>query len=144
MFSKACEYGIRAVLHLASETKKGNRISVKEISNVIDSPIAFTAKILQQLSRKNIVQAIKGPNGGYELSTENYQELNIKEIVIAIDGDGIFTNCGLGLTVCDSNKPCPVHFEFDLIRKQIEQMGTNASLHKLTNKLNLGITVLKR
>ena len=52
MFSKACEYGIRAAVYVALQSLDGRRVSVNEIAEEIDSPIAFTAKILQQLSRR--------------------------------------------------------------------------------------------
>ena len=63
MFSKACEYGIRAAVYIAHQSMEGRRVSLKEIAEKIDSPVAFTAKILQQLSRNGIVESIKGAGG---------------------------------------------------------------------------------
>ncbi|MBL7758392.1 MAG: Rrf2 family transcriptional regulator, partial [Chitinophagaceae bacterium] len=51
MFSKTCEYAIRAMLFVAQKTKEGDRIGIKEIAKGIDSPEHFIAKILQDLSR---------------------------------------------------------------------------------------------
>ncbi|MET0760542.1 MAG: transcriptional regulator, partial [Flavobacterium sp.] len=47
MFSKTCEYGIRASIFIASQSYQNNRIGLKDIAKKIDSPEAFTAKILQ-------------------------------------------------------------------------------------------------
>ncbi|MGB0369618.1 MAG: RrF2 family transcriptional regulator, partial [Flavobacteriales bacterium] len=63
MFSKACEYGIRATLFIAQNAAESNRVSLKEISKKINSPEAFTAKILQQLARNKIIVSYKGPHG---------------------------------------------------------------------------------
>ena len=60
MFSKTCEYGIRAAIFIAFQSYQDNRIGLKEIAKKIDSPEAFTAKILQILSRDNIIKSIKG------------------------------------------------------------------------------------
>ena len=49
MFSKACEYGIRASIYIASQTQIGNRVSLVDVVKKIESPEAFTSKILQKL-----------------------------------------------------------------------------------------------
>ena len=38
MFSKACEYGIRAVLFIAKQSQKDLRPNVAEIAKAVDSP----------------------------------------------------------------------------------------------------------
>ena len=63
MFSKTCEYGIRATIIIATESYQDNRVGLKEIAEKIDSPVAFTAKILQVLSRENIIHSVKGVGG---------------------------------------------------------------------------------
>ena len=65
IFSKTCEYAMRSVFFIAHRTASGTRVGIKEISSGIDSPEHFLAKILQDLSRRGIVQSVKGPNGGY-------------------------------------------------------------------------------
>mgnify|MGYP002795141008 FL=1 len=67
MFSKACEYGIRATIYIAMQSLEGFRVNLKEIAAAIDSPIAFTAKILQQLVKSNIVESVKGAKGGVQI-----------------------------------------------------------------------------
>ena len=61
MFSKSCEYGLRAIIYIAQQTNQNNKVSLMTISEEINSPQAFTAKILQQLTRNNIVKSIKLP-----------------------------------------------------------------------------------
>ena len=71
MFSKTCEYGLRAVIFIAQESKIDNKLSITAISDAIDSPKPFTAKILQQLTKNKIVQSIKGPHGGFFIDEKN-------------------------------------------------------------------------
>src|SRR5690606_11344144 len=65
MFSKACEYGIRAVIIIESYSKNNKKIGIKEICNGINAPEPFTAKILQNLRKLDIINSTKGPNGGF-------------------------------------------------------------------------------
>lgn len=43
-FLKACEYGIRASIYIASQTQIGNRVSLVDVVKKIESPEAFTSK----------------------------------------------------------------------------------------------------
>lgn len=144
MFSKACEYGIKATLHIAYQSQMGQRVGLKDIAKAIDSPEAFTAKILQQLSKHRIIESVKGPNGGFEIAEDKRDNLRLSLVVIAIDGDEIFTGCVLGITLCNEDKPCPVHDKFKAIRKDIISMLDNTTAQELADKLNSGVAFLKR
>lgn len=144
MFSKACEYGIRAATYIATQSLQDRRVSLKEIAAEIDSPVAFTAKILQQLSRNNIVESVKGAYGGFEVSVAKMSSINISAIVNAIDGDNIYAGCAFGLRKCNASKPCPVHDKFVTIRDELKVMLDTTNLLELTKGLELGVTFLKR
>ncbi len=144
MFSKACEYGIRAAVYVALQSLDGRRVSVNEIAEEIDSPIAFTAKILQQLSRSKVIHSVKGPTGGFELDRTEMDTVKLSMIVHAIDGDDIYIGCGLGLKECNANQPCPLHDKFVDIRTDLKNMLENTSLYELATGLEVGLTYLKR
>lgn len=144
MFSKACEYGIRAVLYIAEQSRNDNRVNIKEISSTIDSPEAFTAKILQQLARSGIVSSLKGPTGGFIIEKDRLSEIKLSHIVSAIDGDDIYTGCGLGLPQCSEVKPCPVHHKFVSVREGLREMLETTSVLELAKDLNSGLSFLKR
>lgn len=144
MFSKACEYGIRAATYIATQSLTGRRVSLKEIAEEIDSPMAFTAKILQQLSRNQIVDSAKGAAGGFEIERARIDQIRLGDIVFAIDGNTIYAGCGLGLRECNAAKPCPVHDKFVAIRNDLQHMLENTSLYEMTLGLEAGLTYLKR
>ncbi|WP_020535297.1 RrF2 family transcriptional regulator [Lewinella cohaerens] len=144
MFSKACEYGIRATIHLARLSEKDQRSSLKEVAEAIDSPVAFTGKILQSLARNGIILSIKGPTGGYEISKSKLSIITLSEIVDAIDGGDIYRGCGLGLKNCNESKPCPMHFQFKAIRDDLKQMLEETTVQDLANELHSGLAFLKR
>ena len=143
MFSKTCEYAIRAMLFIAQKSEPGNKIGIKEISKGIDAPEHFLAKILQDLSRKGIVQSIKGPNGGFYLDDSDKKN-TLADIVKAVDGDDLFTGCGLGLEICSEKNPCPLHDEFKIIRKKIHNMLESATVAEFNIELLRGLMHLKR
>ena len=144
MFSKACEYAIKATIYVAVQSLENRRVSLKDIAREIDSPVAFTAKILQQLTKKNIMQSVMGPTGGFQIERKKIDEIKLSQIVDAIDGDAIYRGCGLGLKECNAAKPCPVHDKFAKIRNDLKEMLENTSLYELATGLEVGLTFLKR
>jgi len=144
MFSKACEYGIRATIYIAMQSLEGNRVNLKEIAAAIDSPVAYTAKILQQLVKNNIVESVKGAHGGFQIERSRIDSIKLNQIVSAIDGDKIFKGCALGLSECSESLPCPMHFKFKEIRDNLEQMTMETSIYELATGLEVGLTFLKR
>jgi Rrf2 family protein len=143
MFSKACTYGIKATLFIAKESQKGNRVGLKDIAKQIDSPAAFTAKILQQLKHHQIIYTVKGPLGGFEIEEKKISRIKLKDIVSAIDGDSVYVSCGLGFDHCNEKKPCPIHHQFKLIRNQLKSMLETLSLLDLSDEIENGLTFLK-
>lgn len=141
MFSKACEYGIRAVLFIAKQSQQDLRPNIAEIAKAVDSPEPFTAKVCQQLARENIIHSKKGPNGGFYL--EKNSTLKLSEIVAVLDGDAIFKGCGLGLQKCSPEHPCPVHDQFMSVREGLKQMCENTLVMDLAANLEDGQTFLK-
>ncbi|MCZ2130928.1 MAG: Rrf2 family transcriptional regulator [Bacteroidia bacterium] len=143
MFSKSCEYGIKATLYIATNSLVGKRVSLHEIAEDIDSPKAFTAKILQHLSKNGIITSTKGPSGGFEIDLGDMLSIKLNKIVQAFDVDDIYKGCGLGLSECNDSKPCPVHSRFKDIRENLRKMLETTSILELTNGLNEGLTFLK-
>lgn len=143
IFSKTCEYAMRAVFFIAHRTASGGRVGIKEIATEINSPEHFLAKILQDLVRRNIIKSAKGPNGGFFMDDITLNR-KLAEVVEAVDGNGLFTGCGLGLDYCSETDPCPLHYEFKAIRERIHQMLENTTIGAFNEDLNSGVTRLKK
>jgi Rrf2 family protein len=142
MFSKSCEYAIKAMIYIARESGEDNKVGVKDIAKGTNSPEHFIAKILQELGRKKLLQSTKGPNGGFYMDAKNL-ETTIADIVRATDGDGIYTDCVLGLKTCSEKNPCPVHHEYKEIKQKLIHLIESNSIGDFKEKLDLGLAFLK-
>ncbi|MBS1614799.1 MAG: Rrf2 family transcriptional regulator [Bacteroidetes bacterium] len=143
MLSKTCEYGIRAMLFVAQQSSKGKKAGIREIATNVEAPEPFIAKILQNLGKKKLVQSAKGPNGGFFLDEQGLNQ-SLADIVAAIDGDKIFSGCGLGLSNCSDQKPCPIHFQFKQIRDDLQTLLMDAKLGQFNFQLENQLAYLKR
>lgn len=144
MFSKACQYAIRATILIAMEGRNGRRMGLAEIARSTGSPPAFTAKVLQQLARAGILDSTKGPNGGFDLPPAKARKVKLSMVVKAIDGDDVYKGCGMGLPQCNAKKPCPLHDHFQQVRDDLRHMLENTDMHTLSLGLGKGTTYLKR
>lgn len=142
MFSKACKYALNAMIFMASLPEGKDRVGLREISNAINSPEAFTAKILQQLVRGELLNSTKGPHGGFAIHG-NPSMITIAKIVTSIDGDMIFSGCALGLKQCSEAHPCPVHHKFKAVRDHLTGMLFTTNLKDIAGRVNDGVSFLK-
>ncbi|MBB6459116.1 RrF2 family transcriptional regulator [Flammeovirga kamogawensis] len=142
MFSKACTYGIRAMILITKKSQEGCRIGVKEISKDTDTPEPFVAKILQQLTKLGLIQSNKGPKGGFSISDEQ-KETTLYTIVKAIDGDTLMTGCGLGFHECSEERPCPMHNKFKSVRAGLNDMLSETTLGELSTDVVDGLSFLQ-
>ena len=141
MFSKSCECAIKAAIHICIETKEGSRIGIKQIAAEIDSPEAFTAKILQILVRQGIILSSKGPGGGFYIDS-NATAIPVIKIIEAIDGNHAFERCGLGLKECSEDHPCPIHNEFKSYSQRLKNLLMTKSVQDLAKSIASGRTYL--
>ncbi|MEQ8582029.1 MAG: Rrf2 family transcriptional regulator [Marinoscillum sp.] len=128
MFSKACEYALKIMIYLCSVKERGKLAGLKDIAGAIDSPEAYTAKILQQLVRADLLESLRGPSGGFKVVG---RDITLLEVVVAIDGEGLVKNCVLGLKECSGEYPCPAHDKFIAMRDHLKGVLTTTYLSDL-------------
>lgn len=141
MFSNSSKYAIKAVLYLALNSNEEKKIMVKDIANPINVPQAYIAKLLQELSRQNLISSTRGPKGGFYLSDDDKKQ-PLKRIVIAIDGEKRLTSCLLSLESCDDKKPCPLHKLVAPLRIQLLDSLENKSICDLAKDVKDGNSFL--
>ena len=132
LLSKSCEYGLRAAIYLATRDND-EFVPIKKMSEKLEISHHFLTKILQQLTAEQILESFKGPNGGVKL-VKPASEVSLMEIVSAIDGDKLLTECALGLPGCGHRNPCPLHDKWAITRDSIRNMLEGSSLQELVDK----------
>ena len=108
MLSNSSKYAVKAVLFLALNSSKKNKVMVKNIAEPINVPQAYIAKLLQELAKEKIISSARGPKGGFYLNEDNLNN-PVMNIINVIDGDKRLNRCMLSLEKCNKEKPCPLH-----------------------------------
>jgi len=115
--TRAGEYGIRCVLHLARHGK-GMLVSRKEIAVRTDVPPHFLAKIAQQLSRAGIIEILQGANGGYRLLADP-ASITLLSVIEAIIGEISLNDCVGRPESCHNSALCTVHRVWNKANQQL-------------------------
>ena len=136
MLSNSSKYALKAVLYLALHTDENNKMMVKDISERINVPKAYIAKLLQELSKRKIISSTKGPKGGFYLNPSNRNE-TIIQIIEVIDGKKKMESCVLGLEDCNEQKPCPIHRLISPSRSKMIALLESKTINDLATDLEL-------
>jgi Rrf2 family iron-sulfur cluster assembly transcriptional regulator len=106
IFSRPCEYAIRALTSLAVAPRGAAR--AEEIAQAEGIPLPILSKVLQDLVRKGLLVSRRGPGGGFRLA-RRLDLITLRDVVAAIDGLDPFYVCVTGLPGCSDETPCPLH-----------------------------------
>jgi Rrf2 family protein len=109
MLSQTAEYALRASVFLADH--EGEPRTTAEIAEETQIPQGYLAKVMQALSRGRVVNAQRGPNGGFTLRKPAV-ELTLLEVVNTVDPVRRFHECPLKLPHHGPNL-CPLHRKLD-------------------------------
>lgn len=116
MFSQTAEYALRAVVWLANHNDTPTTTS--QIAKATQVPPDYLSKVLWALGRSGLVNAQRGKNGGFTLTTPADQ-LSILDVINAVDPVQRILRCPLGLK--GHEQLCPLHRRLDDALCQIEE-----------------------
>jgi Rrf2 family iron-sulfur cluster assembly transcriptional regulator len=129
MFTNSTKYAIRSIVHMLKNQENG-KCTVVEMATELSIPQPYLSKVLQQLSKSNIISSTKGRGGGFYLSKEDMKR-PLVDIIICIEGYNVFNECILGLPTCSDENPCILHSHFKVFRNSLEKQVCKESIDDL-------------
>lgn len=110
-----------------ARTKPDERVRARDLAKATDVPPAFLAKIMRSLTEGGLLDAQKGHNGGFILSRPA-SEIRFIDVLRAVEFEPSANHCLFGLGNCNAQNPCPLHFEWAVLKEQIEHWARSHSL----------------
>lgn len=99
-------YAVTAMLDLAYHSEK-RPVTLTDIAKRQEISLSYLEQLFARLRRSGMVEGVRGPGGGYQLSRGTH-EITIAEIISAVDETIDSTRCG-GKANCQSSQPCLTH-----------------------------------
>ena len=116
IITRATEYAIRAVLHMARQPR-GEIVYKKDICKAQEITPAFLTKILQPLIKSGIVGSQRGVGGGFYLAKDP-AEVTLLDVIKAQEGPVYLNQCLIEEGACNREFFCPVHGAWRAIREE--------------------------
>lgn len=122
-------YGARAMLDIALHKDEGPCV-MKDISARQNISPKYLDHILSSLRRAGLIKNIRGKGGGYLLARPA-SDINLKEIVEAVEGSLAPVECVDDARLCDRNATCPTIEIWRKMRDAIEGVLAASTLENL-------------
>ncbi len=126
------DYAVRAMLALASHNGDG-WLSAPRIAERMSIPVRFLPHVLTDLSRAGLVIGHPGRTGGYRLANPA-TEINLLQIVEAVEGDGEPARCVLRGGPCGMDGRCAVHDSFAAATAVLQDTLRGSPLSELAKR----------
>lgn len=128
--TKKADYGLISLKHIAVHGKD-RPASTKEMSEAYGIPVPILSKVLQRLVREGFLISEQGANGGYRLARDP-SRITALEVIRAIDGPVLLTNCFSGRDECEISESCNVREPLRRVHERIQQVLEGITIADLT------------
>jgi Rrf2 family transcriptional regulator, nitric oxide-sensitive transcriptional repressor len=125
--SNAATLAIHTTVLMAEDAS--HPFTVSSVASHLKVSEAHLSKVMQRLSRADLVDATRGPKGGYRLRSDA-SEITLLHVYEAIEGPLTDTKCLLGSPVCSGNK-CVLGDLTEMINWRVRQYLTQTRLSDL-------------
>jgi Rrf2 family protein len=127
-------YGTRFMLELALNYGKGT-VLLKDIAKNQEISMGYLEQIVPNLKAAGLINVSRGAHGGYKLARPP-QEINLKDIVIALEGSLSLIECIRFPKTCDKADLCVARDLWGELSEKIDMTLESKTLYELTQKHN--------
>ena len=127
--TRKVEYALIALRHLQSKNTD-DLTSAKEIAIHYGIPKQLLAKILQQMSKDNIIEAVQGPAGGYRILA-NLDKISLKDFFEKLEGPLGMMDCFFE-SDCIQINACNIRVPIQRINDNMRNMFSEMTLLEVT------------
>jgi Rrf2 family nitric oxide-sensitive transcriptional repressor len=127
MLSQTAEYALRAIVVLAEDVNVWSRAQAIATRSMV--PQGYLMKVLQSLAKADLVMAQRGRGGGFIL-TRPPGQINVLDVITAVDPLRRITHCPLGLKA-HGTKLCPLHRKLDDAIRLVEEAFASTTIAEI-------------
>jgi len=128
------EYATHFCVYIAKqELGRQSTVSATEIASSLGVDQLYAQQILQRLRKGNIVQSIRGAQGGYRL-VKSPEEITLKDILVASEGDTFEPLCEskpIDAHKCAATTHCGLRGVWYELREHIDSFLNDKTLRNL-------------
>ena len=117
--SKLTDYGTRVMGYLARRPDEFHNAG--SVARALGLTTPTVSKILKLLGRAQLLESLRGTNGGYRLVREP-EEISVAEVIRSLEGPVALTECSIAAGLCIQEESCSIRPNW----QRINQVVVNA------------------
>jgi Rrf2 family protein len=130
--TRAADYGVRVMIELTTLSPH-ERALLPSLAEATGAPVSFLSKVLQALSRAELISSWRGKSGGFAISPRG-RKASMYDVVEAIDGPICLNVCLTAGKACGRKLECPAHPVWARAQKAMLEVLVNAPIAELASR----------
>lgn len=122
-------YGLRAILQIA-DSYGGDPVPISAISESQEISGKYLEQVVGTLRKADLIISRKGVRGGYSLCRDP-KDINLWEIITALDSHTTLVDCVLEPEVCDRSDDCLTRSIWTLLSARMKEFWSGFTLADL-------------
>ncbi len=131
---KLTDYALLIMGHLAQSSVAV--LSAASLADALHLTLPTVSKVLKMLSEADLVNSIRGVDGGYHLARPA-TAISIADVITAMEGEFAMTQCCEKINVCAINASCTMRDNWRTINHFIKNMLAKLSILDMLKPLAL-------
>jgi Rrf2 family iron-responsive transcriptional regulator len=128
LIKKNTEYALKALFFLYGSGPALK--SLNEIAAGMEIPKYLLRRLMQILGGADIVKAVSGAQGGYELS-QQFEVITLYELMTLMQGEFVLNNCFMEGDDCGFKSKCPIKPKLTKIQSELEDTLRSVTVREL-------------
>ena len=130
--SNTSQYAIRILAYIANK-KDSELINAIEVAKTLDISYKFLTKIMTELVKADLVESIRGRNGGFKLKKSS-SEIMVNDILNLFNDSIKDEQCILGIGFCNKTCKCALHDQWREPKNLMQEMFQKSSLKDIAGR----------
>jgi len=133
--SKKVEYALIALIDLAN-AKMVEPVTAKSLAHTYNLPQELLCKVMQKLTKQNILHSVQGVKGGYSLYVDP-KDVSLKQVIEVLEGPISIIACNHNdgeKCSCDVQGNCTIKSPLEIIQMELIEYFENISIDDLRKK----------
>jgi Rrf2 family protein len=132
VLSNSSQYAIRILTYIANQ-KETSLINATQLAEILNIPYKFLTKIMTELVKIDLVESIRGREGGFKLKKKK-SDIMIRDILELFNDSIEDEQCVLGIGFCTGHKKCALHDQWMEPKQLLQKMFRESSLEDIAGE----------
>jgi len=129
--SNSSQYAIRILAYMAD--KKDSQLNATQLAEILYIPYKFLTKIMTELVKVDLVESIRGREGGFKLKKES-SDIMVSDILDLFNDSIKDEQCVLGIGFCNGLCKCALHDQWMEPKLLLQKMFRESSLEDIAGR----------